>query len=168
MRKTGRRTTRKSTGNQGQLTNRENSNSVVLSAELPNFGANIGPNSINSGNISNLGHGGVPRNEENRNLISSNEVSTNMLPSQTSNSVSIISSLGSAAQAPILQQGQGTQDTASQHHSGLTQITVWPNSDTNINQPRNILPLPMGSMPLLTNIGTIVPFKEMPTEDIQE
>ena len=77
-----------------------------------------------------------------------------MIPAQRSiNPVGIITPARSNIQGPQIQQSQG----GASHSIPGTQY------------PSSVNPtFSMGSMPLLTNIGTINPFRGAPTEDIQE
>jgi len=143
MRRGGRRTTRRSTGNQTNLPNRENSNSAALSAESPNFGANLHPNVVERG--ANLGGNQVSNqvNEIGPNSGVLSGVSINMIPSQVSGNS------GENAQPPRPSIGSPSRQQRQENQGGIY----------------NNIP---GSMTLLTNIGTINPFRGSPTEDIQE
>lgn len=80
-----------------------------------------------------------------------------MIPVQIPiNPVDIITSSRSSQQIPQIQQRQEIQGETPNNIPGTFHMT-------NVNPSFS-----MGSMPLLTNIGTINPFRGTPTEDIQE
>ena len=154
MRRGGRRATRKDPGNQVNLPDRQNQGSAIPHAESPNFAANLGSNAAkNAPNIVSVQvSNGL--NGRNQNLELQNEVSVNMIPAQIPmNSAGIITPSRMVTQESQRQQNQGE---VFHNNSGIPQLP-------SVNPS-----LSMGSMSLLTNIGTINSFKGNTTENIQE
>ena len=180
MRRGGRRTTRRSTGNQNNLSNRENSNSAAPNAEFPNFGMNLHPNMAEGGSNSNRTQVSNQLNGIGSNLGVSSEVSVNVIPSQIpGNSEGAIQSPRSSMLSPTMQQRQESQVGAIQSpRSSILSSTIQQRQESQEGAHSSISmsgtmsnvnnSFSMGSMSLLTNIGTINPFKGAPTENIQE
>jgi hypothetical protein len=153
----GRRITRKNPGNPSNPSGGENPGSANPRAEFPNLGSNLPPNmAIEAPNdylvqvSNNLGGG-------NQNPINNIETNTHQVPPQIpQNPVGIINTFRSSGAVEIGQQIQGAQEEVPQNISRLSYMSG------------NTSPFTYGAIPLLTNIGTITPFRGTSAENINE